>query len=203
VNVALLFANVDVVTLVPPTIIANNTFLTGNMITITASNASPTIYINDLVAFYNASIPTVSNNTAYICKIDPYTLLNFQSYPSTDANGLTIYSTNYPITSQYIVPKIYKIDILPAITVIITCLIPPVIPVVPVTCCTANICDKNPQVANYSNQVISNRKAGQAINASVNQMYESKGTRNSRITVTPVFSSYQQYMTYLQSKNSI
>jgi hypothetical protein len=204
VYVALLFASVDTVTLAPPTVITNNTFLTGNMITITASNASPTIYINDLVAFYNASIPTVSNNAAYICKIDPYTLLNFQSYPSTDANGLTIYSTNYPITSEYIVPAVYKIDILPAITVIITCIIPPpAIPSVPVNCCTANICDKNPQVANYDNEVIVNRKGGQALIANVNEIYASQRTNTARIRVTPVFSSYQQYMTYLQSKNSI
>jgi hypothetical protein len=204
VYVALLFANVDVVTLVPPTVIANNTFLTGNIITITASNASPTIYINDLVAFYSVGTVAYPNNTAYICKIDPYTLLNFQSYPSTDANGLTIYSTNYPITSEYIVPNFYKIDILPAITVIITCIIPPpTIPSVPVNCCTANICDKNPQVANYDNEVIVNRKGGQAIIANVNDIYASQRTNTARIRVTPVFSSYQQYMTYLQSKNSI
>jgi hypothetical protein len=204
VYVALLFASVDTVTLGDPTVIANNTFLTGNTITITASNLSPTIYINDLVAFYTAGTATFPNNTAYICKIDPYTLLNFQSYPSTDANGLTIYSTNYPITSEYIVPNFYKIDILPAITVIITCIIPPpAIPSVPVNCCTANICDKNPQVANYSNEVIINRKGGQALIANVNEIYASQRTNTARIRVTPVFSSYQQYMTYLQSKNSI
>jgi hypothetical protein len=203
VYVSLLFGNIEVVTLSDPTIIANNTFLTGNTITITASNLSPTIYINDLVAFYTAGTATFPNNTAYICKIDPYTLLNFQSYPSADANGLTIYGTNYPITSEYIVPAVYKIDVLPAITVIITCIIPPVIPVVPVTCCTANICDKNPQVANYSNEVIINRKGGQALIANVNEIYASQRTNTARIRVTPVFSSYQQYMTYLQSKNSI
>ena len=210
VYVALLFASVDVVTISgdPKATITNNTFLTANTITITASNASPTIYINDLVAFYTLTTTArFPNNAAYICKIDPNTLLNFNSYPSSptigQANGLTIYSTNYPITSEYVVPNFYMIDILPAITVIITCIIPPIVIPVPVNCCTANICDKNPQVANYSNEVIINRKAGQAINASVNQMYASKGTSNSRITVTPVFSSYQQYMTYLQSKNSI
>lgn len=203
VYVALLFAYVDTVTLPDPTVITNNIFLTANTITITASNASNVIYINDLVAFYNASIPTVSNNSAYICRINPTYLLQFQSYPSADADGLTIYSTNYPITSEYVVPAAYRIDILPAITIIITCMIPPpVIPSVPV-CCTANICDKNPQVANYSNEVIINRKGGQALIANVNEIYAAQRTNTAGIRVTPIFSSYQQYMTYLQSKNSI
>jgi hypothetical protein len=48
-----------------------------------------------------------------------------------------------------------------------------------------------------------NRKGGQALIANVNEIYASQRTNTARIRVTPVFSSYQQYMTYLQSKNSI
>lgn len=201
VYVALLFASLDIVTLGSPTVIANNIFTTANKITITASNVSPTIYINDLVAFYTAGTTTFPNNTAYICGADSAYLLNFQSYPSTKANGITIYGSNYPITSEYIVPNFYRITVLPAITIIISCIVPSII--VSVNCCTANICDKNPQVANYSNEVIVNRKGGQAMIANVNQIYASQTTNTARIRVTPVFSSYQQYMTYLQSKNSI
>ena len=47
------------------------------------------------------------------------------------------------------------------------------------------------------------RKGGQAMIANVNEIYASQRTNTAGIRVTPVFSSYQQYMTYLQSKNSI
>jgi hypothetical protein len=185
-----------------PNIITNNTFISYQSIRLVANNSSPTIYISDQVAKNDEIVKsTVTNCNAYVCNMWENYLLNFLSYPVADAEGLTIYGSNYPITSTYISPnKLYKIDILPAITINITCL--PRILTEQITCCTANICNKNPQSANYSNQVIVNRKAGQAMIADVDNQNANKITNTSRINVKPIFSSYQQYMTYLQSKNA-
>jgi hypothetical protein len=198
-NMALLFAGIEGGT----NTVTNNIFLTVNGITIIGSNSpQPTVIRINSVTASNTSSTTPTNNFAYICAISPNTLLNFQSYPPNDANGLTIYGVNYPITSRFTESSnLYYIDVLPAITIYIGC-IPRPPPPPAITCCTANICNKNPQAANYSNEVIVNRKGGQAMIANIDERYASQKTNTARINVTPIFSSYQQYMTYLQSKNA-
>jgi hypothetical protein len=199
-NMALVFAGIEGT---GPNTVTNNIFLTVKEIIIRGSNSpQPTVIrINSVTASNTSTNTRPTNNFAYICSINPVTLLDFQSYPTNDANGLTIFGVNYPITSQFIDSyNLYYINILPAITIQIGCIIP--IPPTPITCCTANICNKNPQSANYSNEVIVNRRGGQAMIADVDNQNANKITNTGRIYVKPIFSSYQQYMTYLQSKNA-
>jgi hypothetical protein len=202
VYMALLFAGLGQSGVGGPYTLINNTFIAYQGIQISTSNSIPTIYIDDNLAKSDeATASQLVNCNAYVCGTGQNALLNFTAYPITDALGLTIYGQNYPITSSYTsITNLYRIDVLPAILINIGCI--PGEPVEVITCCTANICNKNPQVASYSNQTIINRRAGQAMIANVDNKTIAQNNNTGRIYVQPMFSSYQQYMTYLQSKNA-
>ena len=68
-------------------------------------------------------------------------------------------------------------------------------------CCTANVCDANPQTANFDNQNMSQSKSGQTLVSAVSNFYVAAATGQLRPNAPPMFKTYQQMMDWRQRQN--
>jgi hypothetical protein len=67
-------------------------------------------------------------------------------------------------------------------------------------CCEANVCDTNPQVANYDEQNIVVKKSGKIIDKNVENFYAGIASGQRTVYSQPIFKSYYDYIQYLQGK---
>lgn len=67
-------------------------------------------------------------------------------------------------------------------------------------CCEPNVCNMDPQISNYDADVIINKKAGKAVDKSVDDFYGGIASKQRTAHSQPIFKSYYDYMNYLQGK---
>jgi hypothetical protein len=68
-------------------------------------------------------------------------------------------------------------------------------------CCVANVCDANPQVANYDNQNLAHNASGGQLVTAVSNFYAAAAAGQARPNAPPIFKTYQQMMDWKQRQN--
>ena len=76
-----------------------------------------------------------------------------------------------------------------------------IVPVIPITCCTANICDANPQTANQDSSTAIQSQSGQQLVSAVNDFYAAAARGQIRPNAPPIFKTYGQMMEWKQRQN--
>jgi hypothetical protein len=174
--------------------ILNNNITYGNFLTFKANNSSTSILLNNIIGF--SLIPFSDTNIVTFVR---YPLL-FNSI--LNGSGIDVQGTNYLIQPSSIVTinvNEYNIDLSEAITLFIY-LIRPIINIIP-PCCVANVCDANPQTANYNNQnIVHNASGGQLVTA-VSNFYAAAAAGQARPNAPPIFKTYGQMMDWKQRQN--
>lgn len=75
------------------------------------------------------------------------------------------------------------------------------------TCCDANVCNPNPQTANYDNQNVVHSASGIQLVQAVNNLYENAARATGADmyikprSPMPIFKTYQQMMEWKQRQN--
>ena len=149
-----------------------------------------------------SNINTIINNAAI--SFEPYGIQTIQDgieYPSRDSNNNALTGIQYPNGTIVSAPS-YKINVdIPSspYTIFIYYEVPR-IDTVPPCCSDKCIVQENPQVSNYDITAENEISAGRAIDSDVTRMYQQVNTTG-RINSQPIFSSYRDYLMYLQAKN--
>ena len=73
-------------------------------------------------------------------------------------------------------------------------------PIIP-PCAVANVCDANPQVADYDNRNVVTSKGGAQLVNDVSNFYAAAAAQQIRPNAPPIFKTYQQMMDWKQSQN--
>lgn len=73
-------------------------------------------------------------------------------------------------------------------------------PIIP-PCAVANICDANPQVADYDNRNVVTSKGGAQLVNDVSNFYAAAAAQQIRPNAPPIFKTYQQMMDWRQRQN--
>ncbi len=196
-------------------VITNNIVTYGNDTEFKIREGNSTLVSNIInigFGFSNPSNSFIINNPTYISN---NSIITFNTYVTTSVTPTgIIYSfpggTQYPsVPSSYITTDNYNIlvdvvqydplETYQSFRILISYYVPPAITVPP--CCDDKcIVQENPQVSNYDmtseNEII----AGKAIGSDVKTIYEQVNTVG-RINSKPIFSSYRDYLMFLQSQN--
>jgi hypothetical protein len=180
-------------------LIANNTVILGNNFTFKANEVASILKINSSVAEVNTggTPANLSNNNVFLTNIPMVfqtvnngqgvqiqggQIFNVQDNPYTIFTGL-----GYNVDLSDITLVFYLFNPLPLSG--------------PPPCCVANVCDANPQVANYDNQnLVHNASGGQLITA-VSNFYAAAAAGQARPNAPPIFKTYQQMMDWKQRQN--
>jgi hypothetical protein len=118
------------------------------------------------------------------------------------ATGIIFYGETYLIQpAMYtITGPGYNID-LSDITIVIYIPLPPPTPQEVITCCTANVCNANPQTANLDSSNAIQSQAGQQLVSAVNDLYAGAASGRMKPCVQPIFKTYGQMMEWKQRQN--
>jgi hypothetical protein len=76
-----------------------------------------------------------------------------------------------------------------------------IVPQPVITCCTANVCDANPQNANFDSSTAIQSQAGQQLVSAVNDFYAGAARGQIRPNAPPIFKTYGQMMEWKQRQN--
>lgn len=68
-------------------------------------------------------------------------------------------------------------------------------------CARANVCDANPQVADYDNRNVVTSKSGAQLVTDVSNFYAAAAAHQIRPNAPPIFKTYQQMMDWRQRQN--
>ena len=68
-------------------------------------------------------------------------------------------------------------------------------------CARANVCDANPQVADYDNRNVVTSKGGAQLVKDVSDFYAAAAAHQIRPNAPPIFKTYQQMMDWRQRQN--
>jgi hypothetical protein len=146
----------------------------------------------------NVSNKTYLSNTQYPMVFTTLELVNGAGMISVVVDGLTYQLLSTPFTikvptgynltyGQYILIFFFADEVIKSPE--------------PITCCTANVCNANPQAANYDNQVVVSSKGGQVLVAAVNNFYAGIAAGQGRPNAPPIFKTYLQMMEWKQRQN--
>jgi hypothetical protein len=76
-----------------------------------------------------------------------------------------------------------------------------IVPQPVITCCTANVCDANPQTANFDSSNAIQSQAGQQLVSAVDDLYAGAAAGKMKPCVQPIFKTYGQMMEWKQRQN--
>ena len=193
--------------LASPTILNTNTTINNSIIlqdTITM-NAIPTnragVYMSVLNITATTPILTNLTNKAYIRNTTYQLLFNTSPIVSNLPTSVIADGTPYqlfPAQNTIKTPTGYNLRY-SQFTLIF--FFEQVEPVIPITCCTANVCDANPQNANFDSSNIIQSQSGQQFVYAVNDMYEGAAAGKMKPFVQPIFKTYGQMMEWKQRQN--
>lgn len=181
----------------------NNTISYGSQITFKANQASSTIIVNSLVS---SGVINGTNNNVFLLNGTTNNLsfasfpLIFQSIPN--GIGITFEGNNYFIQPQTITIQtnpFFLIDLSDITVYVYLRFIPPANTAAP--CSIANVCDENPQTANYDNQNVVHNASGAQLVTAVSQFYGSAAMGITRPNAPPIFKTYGQMMDWKQRQN--
>lgn len=174
---------------------------TTNSYTACTANLRKTTYINkDNRPFIASPIGNQQLTIAPAIPLVKYFDTEFVFYNDT-SNSIIHNGTTYPVVSQFTYLNLL-IDVFD-LTVIIDLGAFPLIPSISIIppCCIVNVPNMNPQNTNKDSSVINSKESGRIISTDVNSLYNTISQEPKRIRVQPIFSSYRDYMLYLQSKH--
>jgi hypothetical protein len=174
-------------------LIQNNTITYGNYLTFKANETATTIGVNSLVG--TGILNGTNNNVVFVS----YPLI-FNSI--SNGTGINFEGIDYLIQPQTITittNPFFLID-LSDITVYVH-LRPIDIPSTIPPCCVANVCDANPQTANYDNQNVVHSASGAALVGAVSNFYAAAAAGQIRPNAPPIFKTYGQMMDWKQRQN--
>ena len=69
------------------------------------------------------------------------------------------------------------------------------------TCCVANVCNVNPQTANFNNQNLVHNLSGGQLVRTVSEFYAAAAVGQIKQNAPPIFKTYQQMMDWKQRQN--
>jgi hypothetical protein len=189
----------------------NNTIQINLKATLKANQNSALISISPIISGLLPTPPTpvITNftNKALIGPtwgLGPYQI-EFKTIEPI-ANGIIFYGQTYLIQpAMYTISGPgYNIDLSDITIVIYIPQPPPTPPPTPqevITCCTANVCDVNPQIANFDSSNAIQSQGGQQLVSAVNDFYAGAAAGRMKPSVQPIFKTYGQMMEWKQRQN--
>jgi hypothetical protein len=176
--------------------ISDNSVKFNDKLTVKANSGSSGVSIDSYIGYIDpGNINTITGNSVKFNDA----ILQYTTYPVTIPLGIIYNSIQYPIGSR-IVASNFNINV-DDITIYVYIAYVNDLPINDLpTCCIVNTVNKNPLNSSYDCDTIINKASGIALVTNVTNFYNEMNTVPHRVNVKPIFSSYRDYMLYLQGK---